>query len=69
MGLCNNEKEAVSKCLHETRLATQRDLIIKSKERQEKYKETFKKLKEDEYGEDQFLKKLLEREQAKRSQQ
>jgi COX assembly protein 2 len=67
LGLCNNETEALTNCLHEARLETQKHLILKKKEKQKKLTETWKKLKDEEYGEDQLLKKLLEREQAKRS--
>lgn len=68
-GVCNNEKDALVQCLHEARLETQKHLILQRKEKQKKVRESWKKLKEEEYGEDQLLKKLLEREEAKRNSQ
>lgn len=65
-GICNNQKEMLSKCLHEARLETQKHLILKTREKQKVFKEKWQKNAEEEYGEDQFLKKLLEREQAKK---
>ncbi|CDR40216.1 CYFA0S04e06106g1_1 [Cyberlindnera fabianii] len=65
-GICNNEKEALTKCLHEARMESQKHQILKRKEERKKVQDNWKKLKEDEYGDEQFLKKLLEREKAKK---
>lgn len=66
--MCNNEKEALSACLHEARMSTQNFQIVKNQEKRKEMKQTWKKLKEDEFGEDEFLLKLLEREQKKRGE-
>jgi COX assembly protein 2 len=68
LGVCNNEKEALSKCLHEARMASQNHQIIKNQEKNKEMKQTWKKLKEDEFGEDEFLLKLLQREKAKKGE-
>ncbi len=67
-GICNNQKEALSKCLHEARLETQKHLILKSREKQKGFRESWKKMDEEAYGEEEFLKKLLQREKAKRGE-
>ncbi|ODV75949.1 Cmc2p [Cyberlindnera jadinii NRRL Y-1542] len=67
-GVCNNEKEALSACLHEARMHSQNLQIVKKQEKGKEMKKKWEKLKDDEYGEDQFLLKLLEREQAKKAE-
>lgn len=42
--------------------------IVKKQEKGKEMKKKWEKLKDDEYGEDQFLLKLLEREQAKKAE-
>ncbi|CCE91054.1 Cmc2p TDEL_0C01650 [Torulaspora delbrueckii] len=66
-GLCNNEKDALTKCLHDARLAGERDLIKQRREERKAVENKWKKIDEEEYGEDAILKKILERHQAKKS--
>lgn len=66
-GLCNNQKEALSKCLHEARIEGQKYQFYQSRQKKAAMEAKWKKSKEEEYGEDEFLKKLLEREIAKKS--
>lgn len=65
LGLCNNEKEALSQCLHEARLAGERELIKQRRQERKMVEEKWKKIDEEEYGEDAILKKIIERHQAK----
>ncbi|QLQ79207.1 hypothetical protein HG537_0B05540 [Torulaspora globosa] len=66
-GLCNNEKEALSQCLHEARLAGEREAIKQRRQERKVMEEKWKKIDEEEYGEDVILKKIIERYQAKKS--
>ncbi|CDO95011.1 unnamed protein product [Kluyveromyces dobzhanskii CBS 2104] len=68
LGLCNNEKEALSKCLHEARLSGERQYILASREKKKVIEEKWKKLEEEEYGEDAVLKKIIQRQLAKKQQ-
>lgn len=68
-GLCNNEKEALSKCLHEARLDGVRRYIKKSKEKQEKIHARWKEMEEEEYGEDAILKKIIQRQIDKQNKE
>ncbi|GMM37595.1 Cmc2 protein [Saccharomycopsis crataegensis] len=68
-GLCNVPKDNLSKCLHETRIAQS---IADLQERRNKRKvteEKWKKMKEEEYGKDMKLKKVIEEEMKRRAQQ
>lgn len=69
LGLCNNEKEALSRCLHEARLAGERRYIKESREKHKKIQEKWKKMEEEEYGEDAILKKIIQRQVAKKQQE
>ncbi|AMD22642.1 HHL128Wp [Eremothecium sinecaudum] len=63
-GLCNNEKEALSNCLHEARMELERNAIKKNMEKRKRMEEKWKKMKEEEYGEDLILQKILKRHQG-----
>lgn len=69
LGLCNNEKEALSKCLHEARVSGERAYIKESRDKKKRIDEKWKKLEEEEYGEDAILKKIIQRQVAKRRQE
>ncbi|CAI5760430.1 unnamed protein product [Candida verbasci] len=60
LGLCNFEKEQLSKCLHYTRINDSKDRIMKSREKAKKL-EMRKRLNEEEiYGKNNYLKKVIE---------
>lgn len=67
LGLCNNEKDALSKCLHEARLSGERRAILESREKKKAMEKKWKQLEEEEYGEDAILKKIIQRQVEKRS--
>lgn len=64
-GLCNNEKDALTKCLHDARLAGEREFILKRKEARKDLEKKWKQIDEEEYGEDAILKTILDRHYAK----
>ncbi|SCU97845.1 LADA_0H08724g1_1 [Lachancea dasiensis] len=66
LGLCNNEKEALTQCLHEARLAVGKAAILENRERQKKIDAKWKQIKEEEYGEDAILKRIIQEQVAKR---
>ncbi|AET39714.1 Cmc2p Ecym_4693 [Eremothecium cymbalariae DBVPG len=66
-GYCNNEKEELSKCLHEARLADQKDNILKNKEKRKMIDQKWKQIEEEEFGEDAILKKIIQRHAAKQN--
>lgn len=49
-------------------MAVQNQQIVKKKELSKVRDQSWKKLKEDQFGEDEFLLKLLQREKAKRGE-
>lgn len=65
MGICNYEKEELSKCLHFTRTNDAADRIRASREKA-KIMEARKKEREEElYGKNGYLKKVIEKELEK----
>lgn len=60
-GLCDIEKEALSKCLHEARKNGEKEQIGIMREKRKALENKWRKMDEEEYGEDLVLKKLLER--------
>ncbi|SCV99751.1 LAFE_0B01706g1_1 [Lachancea fermentati] len=69
LGLCNNEKEALTKCLHEARLEGERRYIKESREKQKVIHAKWKQIEEEQYGEDAILKKIIQRQVAKKQQE
>jgi COX assembly protein 2 len=61
LGMCNFEKDELSKCLHYTRVQDANDRIRLSKERQKKFELKKKEREEEEYGKNGYLKKVLEK--------
>ncbi|CDK25911.1 unnamed protein product [Kuraishia capsulata CBS 1993] len=61
-GACNIQKSQLSNCLHETRLAADREKILVRREKNKKFEEKMKKIKEEEWGKDMKLKKVVEKE-------
>ncbi|EDO15535.1 hypothetical protein Kpol_479p23 [Vanderwaltozyma polyspora DSM 70294] len=60
-GVCNNEKEALTKCLKETKRTLTIKSIEESKAKRKVIEDKWKKSKEEEFGEDAILKKIMER--------
>lgn len=69
MGLCNFEKNELTKCLHLTRVEDAKERIRLSRERQKGLLERQKKAEEEMYGKNGYLKKVVEMEAAKRNQE
>lgn len=67
--MCNNEKEALSQCLHEARMSGERRYIRESREKKKVTEAKWKKIEEEEYGEDAILKKIIQRQVAKKQQE
>ncbi|ODQ79286.1 hypothetical protein BABINDRAFT_38218 [Babjeviella inositovora NRRL Y-12698] len=63
-GLCNDPKEALSRCLHETRLSQVREKIIVGKEKQKGLQAKWREAREGAYGKDEKLKKVIDAEYA-----
>ncbi|ANZ75559.1 BA75_01941T0 [Komagataella pastoris] len=61
-GLCNEPKTLLTKCLHDTRLAQEREKILERKEKTKKFELRRKQLEEEKYGKDGYLKKVIEKE-------
>lgn len=66
LGMCNFEKDELSKCLHHTRVSSQNDRIRESRLKQKKYEERKKKEQEELYGKNNILKKVIEKEVDKK---
>ena len=60
-GLCNNEKEALTKCLKEARRVGTMNAIDVNKIKREHIEGKWKKMSEEEYGEDAILKKIMQK--------
>ncbi|VEU20403.1 DEKNAAC101384 [Brettanomyces naardenensis] len=61
-GKCTPVKQQLSMCLHETRMAEQRKKILQQREKIKSFEQKKKKLFEEEYGKDGYLKKVVEKE-------
>lgn len=68
LGVCNFEKDELTKCLHLTRVEDAKERIRLSKERQRGMLEKQKKIEEETYGKNGYLKKVIEMEAAKRQE-
>lgn len=62
LGMCNFEKDELSKCLHSTRVDDSRERIRMSRERLKKDEERRRRAYEETYGKDGYLKQVLEKE-------
>ncbi|CEP60271.1 Cmc2p LALA0_S01e06898g [Lachancea lanzarotensis] len=69
LGLCNNEKEALSKCLHQARYEVGKAAILQNREKQKKMDARWKQIKEEEYGEDAILQRIIQEQVAKRQKE
>ena len=60
-GICNNEKDALSRCLKQASLENKERAVVSSRVKRSKIEEKWKAMDEEEYGEDQVLKILMQR--------
>lgn len=60
LGKCSDVKIQLSTCLHESRLASDRENIIKRREKNKILEEKKKLREEEEWGKDGYLKKVIE---------
>ncbi|PVH16835.1 uncharacterized protein CXQ87_004391 [Candidozyma duobushaemuli] len=66
MGMCNFEKDELTKCLHVQRTEDAKQRIIQSREKQKAFHEQQRKREEELYGKNGYLKKVIEMEASKR---
>ncbi|KAI8390782.1 Cytochrome c oxidase biogenesis protein Cmc1 like [Nakaseomyces glabratus] len=66
LGLCNNEKDALTQCLKQASAETKKKAIQENKLKRDKLESKWRKIEEEEYGEDAILKMILDRELKKR---
>ncbi|RKP32679.1 UPF0287-domain-containing protein [Metschnikowia bicuspidata] len=66
MGLCNFEKDELSKCLHVTRMEQSKAHIKATRDKQKAIQKTLRKEEEEVYGKNNYLKKVVELETQKR---
>lgn len=69
LGKCSDVKIQLTKCLHENRLANDRANILRQKERNKELEEKKRKREEEEWGDNAYLKKVVELEYKKKLQQ
>lgn len=61
LGMCNFEKNELSKCLHHTRVEDANERIRQSRERQKKLKLAKEKRDEELYGKNNYLKQVIDK--------
>ncbi|QRG37240.1 hypothetical protein FDK38_001612 [Candidozyma auris] len=66
MGMCNFEKDELTKCIHAQRTEDAKARIRISREKQKAMQEKQKKREEELYGKNGYLKKVIELEAQKR---
>ncbi|KAG7880651.1 hypothetical protein KL905_002625 [Ogataea polymorpha] len=66
-GKCNIVKQDLTNCLHESRLAAEREKIKEKRKKAKEFEMKKKKLEEEEYGKNAYLKKVIEIEYEKRT--
>lgn len=69
LGMCNFEKDELTKCLHHSRTSTANDRIRQSRLRNKKLEERRQKNEEELYGKNGYLKKVIEKEMEKKREQ
>lgn len=60
MGMCNFEKDQLTRCLHRVRLDDSKDRIRISREKQKKFEQRRKEIEEEVYGKNNYLKKVID---------
>jgi COX assembly protein 2 len=68
LGKCSDIKLQLSTCLHENRLANDRIQILKRQEKNKQLEISKKKREEEEWGENGYLKKVIELEYQQKMQ-
>lgn len=68
LGLCNFEKDELSKCIHHTRIHDANERIRRTRERQKEYEKRRRAREEEVYGKNNYLKKMIEQEAAKKTE-
>ncbi|RLV87916.1 COX assembly mitochondrial protein 2 [Meyerozyma sp. JA9] len=68
LGSCNFEKDELSKCIHHTRLHDANERIRRTRERQKEYEKRRRAREEEVYGKNNYLKKMIEQEAAKKTE-
>ncbi|CAK9442371.1 uncharacterized protein LODBEIA_P61140 [Lodderomyces beijingensis] len=67
LGLCNFEKDQLTKCLHFTRVNDSKERIKRNRDKQAKWEAAKKLREEEEYGKNGYLKKVIELEMQKKN--
>ena len=60
-GSCNNQKEELTKCLHEERVLRERQNMLKSIEKRKQVAKRWKEMDEEEYGPGGYLRQVAQR--------
>lgn len=68
LGVCNFEKDELSKCLHYTRVNDANERIKQSRERNKRLEQKRKQVEEELYGKNGYLKKVIEKEKKDRNE-
>ncbi|CUM65060.1 uncharacterized protein PRCAT00002682001 [Priceomyces carsonii] len=68
LGMCNFEKNELSKCLHYTRVEDSKDRIRRSREKQKIFEAKRKQNEEEIYGKNNYLKEIVDRDAQKLSE-
>lgn len=68
VGECNIEKDSLTRCLHEARVEGVNQNINKSKENNTVREKKIRQMREEEFGEGEYLKKLLQEKIRERDQ-
>lgn len=63
LGMCNFEKDELTKCLHHTRVSAANDRIRESREKNKRLEERRKRNEEEMYGKNGYLKKVIRKDQ------
>lgn len=66
MGMCNFEKDELTKCLHVTRVEDSKERIRISREKEKVMMERRKQVEEEAYGKNGYLRKVIEMEMQKK---
>lgn len=61
LGMCNFEKDELSKCLHHTRVNDANERIRQSRIKQKEFERKRKEREEELYGKNGYLKKVIEK--------
>ncbi|ODV87313.1 hypothetical protein CANARDRAFT_91528 [[Candida] arabinofermentans NRRL YB-2248] len=68
-GKCNIIKQDLTNCLHNARLAADREKILERRKKNKEFEMKKKQMEEEEYGKNGYLKKVIEQEYQKKHKQ